>query len=40
MVHVDQPSKAEVLEREAELRQDLLEADECGCCDLMRPEFR
>jgi len=38
MVHVDQPSKAEILEREAELQQDLLEPEECDCCDLMRPQ--
>src|SRR3989338_7533095 len=39
MVHVDQPSAAEIQEREAELQQDLLEPEECGCCDLMmRPQ--
>ncbi|MDP3723014.1 MAG: hypothetical protein Q8R91_05915 [Candidatus Omnitrophota bacterium] len=38
MVHVDQPSKAEIQEREAELQQELLEPDEYGCCDLMRPQ--
>lgn len=38
MVHVDQPSPAEILEREAELQQDLLEPEECGGCDLMRPQ--
>lgn len=38
LVHVDQPSKAEIQEREAELRQELLEPEECGCCDLMRPQ--
>jgi hypothetical protein len=38
MVHLDQPSKAEILEREAELQQELLEPEDCGCCDLMRPQ--
>ena len=38
LVHLDQPSAAEIQEREAELHQDLLEPDECGCCDLMRPQ--
>jgi hypothetical protein len=38
MVHVDQPSKAEIQEREAELEHDLLEPEECGGCDLMQPQ--
>jgi len=38
IVHVDQPSQAEIQEREAELEQDLLEPEECGGCDLMRPQ--
>ena len=38
MVHLDQPSAAEIQEREAELHQDLLDPDECGFCDLMRPQ--
>ena len=38
MVHLDQPSAAEIQEREAELQQDLLEPEDCGCCDLMRPQ--
>ncbi len=38
VVHVDQPSKAEIQEREAELQHDLLEPEECGGCDLMRPQ--
>jgi len=38
LVHVDQPSKAEIQERLAELQQDLLEPEECGGCDLMRPQ--
>ena len=38
MVHVDQPSEAEIQEREAELQQELLEPKECGGCDLMRPQ--
>ena len=38
MVHIDQPNKAEIQEREAELEQDLLEPEECGGCDLMRPQ--
>ena len=38
MVHVDQPSQAEIREREAELRHDLLEPEECGGCELMRPQ--
>ena len=35
MVHVDQPSVAEIQEREAELKHDLLESEDCACCDLM-----
>ncbi|MBI4342949.1 MAG: hypothetical protein HY599_06245 [Candidatus Omnitrophica bacterium] len=38
MVHVDQPSAAEIQEREAELQQELLDPEECGGCDLMRPQ--
>lgn len=38
LVHVDQPSAAEIEEREAELEQDMLDPDDCGCCDLMRPQ--
>ncbi len=38
LVHVDQPSAAEIQEREAELQQELLDPDECGCCDLMQPQ--
>lgn len=38
MVHVDQPSTAEIQEREAELEQDMLDPDDCGCCDLMQPQ--
>ena len=30
LVHLDQPSKAEIQEREAEVEQDILEPDECG----------
>lgn len=38
MVHLDQPSKAEIQEREAELQQELLEPEDCACCDLMQPQ--
>ena len=38
LVHVDQPSATEIQEREAELQQELLEPEDCGCCDLMRPQ--
>src|SRR3989338_7708136 len=38
LVHVDHPSKAEIQEREAELQQDLVEPEDCACCDLMRPQ--
>ena len=38
LVHLDQPSAAEIQEREAEVEQDLLEPEDCGCCDLMRPQ--
>ena len=38
LVHVDQPNEAEIQEREAELQQDLLEPEDCACCDLMRPQ--
>lgn len=38
LVHVDQPSAAEIQERVAEVEQDMLEPDDCGCCDLMRPQ--
>ena len=38
LVHVDQPSQAEIEEREAELQQDMLEPEDCGGCDLMRPQ--
>ncbi len=35
MVHLDQPSKAEIQERVAEVQQDLLEPEDCSLCDLM-----
>ena len=35
MVHLDQPSEAEIQERVAELQQDLLEPEDCSLCDLM-----
>ena len=38
LVHVDQPSQAEIEEREAELQQDMTNPDDCTCCDLMRPQ--
>jgi hypothetical protein len=38
VVHVDQPSKAEMQDRLAELQQDLQETEDCACCDLMRPQ--
>jgi len=38
LVHVDQPSQAEIREREAELQQDMTNPDDCTCCDLMRPQ--
>ena len=38
MVHIDQPNKAEIQERETELHQDLLEPEDCGLCDPMRPQ--
>lgn len=37
LVHMDQPSAAEIREREAELQQDLLNPEDCACCDLMQP---
>jgi hypothetical protein len=38
LVHVDQPSAVEIQERVAEVEQDILEPDDCGCGDLMRPQ--
>ena len=38
MVHLDQPSKAEIQERLTEVQQDVLEPEDCACCDLMRPQ--
>ena len=38
VVHVDQPSTAEIQDRLAELHHDLLESDDCACCELMRPQ--
>jgi hypothetical protein len=38
LVHVDQPSAAEIQEREAELQQDMTNPEDCACCDLMRPQ--
>jgi hypothetical protein len=38
VVHVDQPSTAEIQDRLAELQHDLLEFEDCACCDLMRPQ--
>ena len=38
LVHVDQPSAAEIREREAELQQDMTNPEDCACCDLMRPQ--
>ena len=38
VVHVDQPSTAEIQDRLAELQQDLLDPEDCACCDLMRPQ--
>jgi len=38
LVHLDQPSQAEIQDRLAELQQDLLEPEDCAGCDLMRPQ--
>jgi hypothetical protein len=38
VVHVDLPTEAEIQERLAEVEQDMLEPEDCSCCDLMRPQ--
>lgn len=38
LVHLDQPSEAEIQERLTEVQQDVLEPEDCACCDLMRPQ--
>ena len=38
MVHLDQPSEAEIQERVAEVQRDVLEPENCACCDLMLPQ--
>lgn len=38
MVHLEQPSAAELAERHAEIQRDMLEPDDCPLCDHLRPE--
>ena len=36
MVHLDQPSEAEIQERLAEIERDILEPEDCSLCDLLQ----
>jgi len=38
LVHLDQPSEAEIQKRLAEVQQELLEPEDCGLCDHLRPQ--
>ena len=38
MVHVDQPSADELAQRQAEIERELLEPEDCGLCDQLRPQ--
>jgi len=38
LVHLDQPSEAEIQKRLAEVQQELLEPEDCGLCDQLRPQ--
>lgn len=38
MVHLDQPSKAIIQERLAEVQQEVLEPEDCVLCEQMRPQ--
>ena len=37
-MYLDHPSEAEIQERLAEVQQEVLEPNDCACCDLMRPQ--
>ncbi len=38
VVHVDEPTEAEIQQRLVELQQDMTDPEDCACCDLMRPQ--